>query len=463
MHLITIAPLVRGYWRLSLHSTFDNLASRAGSVRACFGLNSFSTRILTSVPTKALMPPSFKSKYVGVCWYRPTKKWMANITIKGKVVNLGYYSCEGDAARAFDARAALLNRPVNFPEPGQALAVKRGAHGISSRYMGVCWDMHEEKWVAHIEINGVQHKLGYSIDEETAARAYDKSADSLGRPVNFPFRNEHEQALKRGASKYREVHWNPGENLWQAVGLKQGKRTPLGAFKKEEDAARAVDDHLVSLSQPRKNFPGEGEYEVRQASTERMSQYVGVSRSSASNRWDAKILIDGKTVRMGTFDDEEEAARAYDEKAATLGRPVNFPKGGQKQAVKAGSSKYRGVKKRGKRWSASIKTNGEVTSLGSFASEEEAARKYDQAAAPLGRPINFPLSLLGVLQEGPAVRTFWFHEAPEEEDDEEADGETKLEQGRAAFLMASLRARKTQRKQRRTNLPALSTIAPRLK
>jgi hypothetical protein len=96
---------------------------------------------------------------------------------------------------------------------------------------------------------------------------------------------------------------------------------------------------------------------------------------------------------LGSYDSEEGAARAYDEQAAALGRPVNFPayRSGQAKALKRGSSKYRGVTTAGKKWRADIRIDGKLKYLGTFLSDEAAAREYDKAAAPLGRAVNFPL------------------------------------------------------------------------
>ena len=48
----------------------------------------------------------------------------------------------------------------------------------------------------------------------------------------------------------------------------------------------------------------------------RLSTYRGVSWSRG--RWVASIHADGETQRVGTYGTEEEAARAYDEKAKQL-------------------------------------------------------------------------------------------------------------------------------------------------
>jgi hypothetical protein len=200
------------------------------------------------------------------------------------------------------------------------------------------------------------------------------------------------------------VHWNPDEKLWEAVGVKHGERLSLGSFKSEELAARAVDDHLVAaLGLPRKHFPVEGE--LRQASVDQASMFVGVCRHPKAKKWFAVINIEGKQTPLGTFDSEEEAACAFDKRAAALGRPVNFPTEGQEQAVKRGSSKFRGVTKQGKKWVASIGIDGKQKYLGTFDSEETAARKFDEAAAPLGRAVNFLLTMeisgVGMAVKGP--------------------------------------------------------------
>lgn len=56
--------------------------------------------------------------------------------------------------------------------------------------------------------------------------------------------------------------------------------------------------------------------------------YRGVWKTSWGNRWQAGIYRAGKRYHLGTFEDEESAARAYDAAAATLlgsSAVLNFP------------------------------------------------------------------------------------------------------------------------------------------
>ena len=70
--------------------------------------------------------PSIRSKFVGVTWYKREKKWQVRIKIDGKTKTVGYFDDEKEAACKYDEQAALLNKPVNFPQhEGQEQAVKR--------------------------------------------------------------------------------------------------------------------------------------------------------------------------------------------------------------------------------------------------------------------------------------------------------------------------------------------------
>lgn len=50
----------------------------------------------------------------------------------------------------------------------------------SSKYKGVSWHKHSQKWYAYIQYNGKMHGLGYFHVQEQAAAAYDSEARRVG-------------------------------------------------------------------------------------------------------------------------------------------------------------------------------------------------------------------------------------------------------------------------------------------
>ena len=93
----------------------------------------------------------------------------------------------------------------------------------------------------------------------------------------------------------------------------------------------------AASTRPRR-YPGESsseeEEEEEDVSDADLSarKYVGVTTAHGHAR--ARIKHAGEELDLGTFETPELAARAYDAKAREFGRPVNFPRAGEKQAVR---------------------------------------------------------------------------------------------------------------------------------
>ena len=211
----------------------------------------------------------YSSKYRGVSWKKQGKTWQVRIRVDGKDKHIGYFANEIAAARAYDASAIAnkLNKPLNFS--GDAAAK---GHVASSRFRGVGWHKRDQKWRVMIRVNGKQKSIGHFDDELVAAHAYDAYAitNGINTPRNFP--NEDEDAVVAEAERGR-------------------------AAKKRKKAAS------------------------------KSSRFSGVCWHNQSKKWIVQIRIGGKKKHLGTFRDEEQAARAFDTYVVdnNLDRPLNFP------------------------------------------------------------------------------------------------------------------------------------------
>lgn len=162
-------------------------------------------------------------------------------------------------------------------------------------------------------------------------------------------------ALTTTSSTFVGVSWAKKESMWNAYISHENKRVDLGRFHDEVEAARAFDAAARRLRGDnahggavgkavgfRLNFPTKYEVEKareakasRQADADkamadqRKSKYVGVYWARTHRKWRVSIRHSGalsrvvqsstgRTETLGAFDDEREAAAAYDRKARQL-------------------------------------------------------------------------------------------------------------------------------------------------
>ena len=134
------------------------------------------------------------------------------------------------------------------------------------------------------------------------------------------------------------------------------------------------------------------------------SRFVGVSWNKANRKWKASLCVSGeKRKHLGFHASEEDAARARDAEVRRRNLSpamLHFPAEAQAAAAAApvarvptGASRFRGVQwhKERSKWKASLYVAGEKPRfLGYHASEEDAARAYDDEV----RRRNLPTVLL---------------------------------------------------------------------
>jgi hypothetical protein len=180
---------------------------------------------------------------------------------------------------------------------------------------------------------GILKTLGRFDDKEAAMRAYDEAAIELSPSdqLNFDDIAElHEtavasSALQKRSSQFRGVCWNNKLRKWRASVQSKGAFKHLGIFGDEEAATRAYDKGAIEWGLLTKlNFddydpPETASASASHAAQQRSSRFRGVSWHKGNRKWIARLRVQGVPKYLGTFDDEEAAARACDKGAIECG------------------------------------------------------------------------------------------------------------------------------------------------
>ena len=190
--------------------------------------------------------------------------------VEGKQHAIGHYDNEEDAAIDY-ARAVfeykgemklkrrsgksfvidLSDIPPQPPIPKSSGSIREGA----SKYTGVSFDKHANRWAAQIYIEGNVLRIRYYGDEEEAAVDYARALlkykggvlrrrqkknsfviDLRDVPPQPPIPKSSGR-VKEGASKYTGVTFNKQNNRWAAQIHLDGKQRLIGYYDDENEAA----------------------------------------------------------------------------------------------------------------------------------------------------------------------------------------------------------------------------------
>ena len=207
---------------------------------------------------------------------------------------------------------------------------------------------------------------------------------------------------------FKGVCWVNAHNKWLAQLQHNYKNHFLGHFDHEIDAARTYNDYALFLNQTQNtNFyindiPGyvtTPRNVLEENKEKKSSKYIGVSYDSKRKFYVSGIQLSGKTYNLGNSENEIECAQKYNQQALFFNNTLNtkyilntipdyttIPHDFREEIKPKKSSKYYGVSiTRTNKWAASYMLNRKKIHIGTFNTELEACKAYNQIIIELNK------------------------------------------------------------------------------
>jgi len=155
-------------------------------------------------------------------------------------------------------------------------------------------------------------------------------SSSPKRPLNHPLppakRARYQSSDDIEVKQEETLETSPSTNVFR-LQLPKTPPQPKDCSDRDSDFEEELDSESSSWSDAGETRDSPEPYRPKRK-REKTSQYVGVHWCTRNKKWKAKRTVDGKTINLGTFDDERAAAEASDaciRKHKVKDAKLNFP------------------------------------------------------------------------------------------------------------------------------------------
>lgn len=220
-------------------------------------------------------------KYKGVSWNNDKKKWHVVLKKNYKNIFLGYYHTEIDGAKVYNEYASFINETENtnyllnnipnfITKPRDVLTDNKNEflQKKTSKFIGIDYIKTRQHYKASIKYNKKTYTLGEDEHEIECAKLYNQQALYYNNNYNTKY-------ILNEIPNYITI---------------------------------PKDIHTENKNKYIKN---------------KSSKYHGVTFSKQANKYKAKLTFNKKQIHLGTFVNEIDAAKAYNQRALELNKQLN--------------------------------------------------------------------------------------------------------------------------------------------